>query len=209
MARGTRSILTPDPADDQGPLWSPEGDRVVFRSDREPQGLFWKAADGRGAVEPLLAGEAVQQLSFLSPDDWSFDGTALVFSYTAPETNDDIGILSMDGERAWQPLLSSAANEDTPALSPDGAWIAYASNETGQLEVYVERFPDLGDKEQISTGGGRGPVWSHDGSELFYRDLSGARMMVVAIGTEPTLTLGGASGRVRGTLLSTTVQPTL
>ncbi len=198
VARGTRSILTPDPADDRAPLWSPEGDRVVFRSDREPQGLFLKAADGRGAVEPLLAGEAVQQLSFLFPYDWSFDGTALVFSYTAPETNDNIGILSMDGERAWQPLLSSAANEDTPALSPDGAWIAYTSDETGQGEVYVERFPDLGDKEQISTGGGRDPVWSHDGSELFYRDLSGSRMMVVAIGTEPTLTLGAPAVAFEG-----------
>ena len=186
VARGTLSILTPDPADDRVPLWTPDGERVVFRSNREPQGLFWKAADGRGAVEPLLTGEEVQQLTFLSPYDWSPDGNELIVHYSAPGTAFDIGVLSMDGERAWQPLLNSAANEGDPALSPDGAWIAYQSNETGLSEVYVERFPDLGNKEQISTGGGQDPVWSFDGRELFYRDLSGARMMVVPIDTEPT-----------------------
>ena len=108
----------------------------------------------------------------------------------------------MDGERSWQPLLSSAANEGDPALpalSPDGAWIAYQSDETGQFEVYVKRFPDLGNKEQISTGGGQDPVWSLDGRELFYRDLSGSRMMVAPIETEPTLTLGTATVAFEGT----------
>jgi len=107
----------------------------------------------------------------------------------------------MDGERAWQPLLNSAANEGDPALSPDGAWIAYQSNETGQPEIYLERFPDLGNKEQISTGGGHDPVWSLDGSELFYRDLIGSRMMVIPIDTEPTLTLGTATVLFEGTYL--------
>ena len=202
VARGTLSILTPDPAEDRVPLWTPDGERVVFRSNREPPGLFWKAADGRGAVEPLLTGEEVQQLTFLTPSDWSPDGNELLVHYSAPDTDFDIGVLSMDGERSWQPLLSSAANEGDPALpalSPDGAWIAYQSDETGQFEVYVERFPDLGNKEQISTGGGQDPVWSLDGRELFYRDLSGSRMMVAPIETEPTLTLGTATVAFEGT----------
>ena len=201
VARGTRSILTPDPAADQSPLWTPDGERVVFRSDREgSEGLFWKAAAGRGAAEPLLTGEDAQQLTLLNPLDWSADGNELIFSYLAPNTGFDIGVLSMEGERSWQPLLNSAAREVHPALSPDGRWIAYTSNETGQLEVYVERFPDLGNREQISTGGGRAPVWSPDGSELFYSNLVGGfRMMVVPIDTEPTLTLGTATVVFEGT----------
>ena len=189
VARGGLSILTPDPAADRRPLWTPDGDRVVFLSDREgSEGLFWKAADSRGAVEPLLTVEDAQELD---PSSWSPDGSELIFDYLAPNTARDIGVLSMEGERLWQPLLNSAANEWSPALSRDGRWIAYASDETGQNEVYVERFPDLGNREQISTGGGLDPVWSADGSELFYR--SGSRMMVVPIDTEPTLTPGAAT----------------
>ena len=98
----------------------------------------------------------------------------------------------MEGDRPWRPILNSAANEAHPALSPDGRWIAYTSNETGQNEVYVARFPDLGNKDTISIGGGRAPVWSPDGTEIFYR-APGTEMMVVPIDTEPTLTLRTAS----------------
>ena len=194
VARGTRSILTPELGTDERPLWTPEGERVVFRSVREgAEGLSWKAADGRGVVEPLLTVEDGQQLRIPTPHDWSLDGAELIFDYIAPDTRRDIGVLSMDGERPWQPLLNSAANENAPALSPDGRWLAYTSNETGQTEVYVDRFPDLGNKEQISTGGGRFPVWSPDGSELFYIDAGGSRMMAVPIDTEPALTPGTAT----------------
>ena len=123
----------------------------------------------------------------------------MIFEYVGSGTGRDIGVLSMDGERSWQSLLNSAATEYAPALSPDGTWIAYTSDETGQDEVYVERFSDLGNKEQISTGGGRSPVWSPDGTELFYRNLSGSRMMVVPIVTEPTLTPGTARVVFEGT----------
>ena len=195
VARGTRSILTPEPGTDERPLWTADGERVVFRSVREgADGLSWKTADGRGAVEPLLTVEEAQQLRIFTPYDWSLDGTDLIFVYNAPGTRRDIGVLSMDGERPWHPLLNSAAHEYAPALSPDGRWLAYASNETGQNEVYVDRFPDLGNREQISTGGGQDPVWSSNGSELFYLDgEGGSRMMAVPIDTEPTLTPGTAT----------------
>ena len=201
LARGTLSILTPDPATDQNPLWTLDGERVVFSSDREPQGLFWKAADGRGPVEPLLTA-ADAQAGQLNPVDWSPDGNELIFNYFSTDTGGrDTAVLSMAGERTWQPLLNSVASESDAALSPDGRWIAYRSDETGQNEVYVERFPDLGNKAQISTGGGRLPVWSSDGSELFYRDPSGARMLVVQINTEPTLSVGTATVVFEGTYL--------
>ena len=194
VARGTRSILTPEPGIDERPLWTPDGERVVFRSILEgTEALSWKAADGSDAVEPLLTVEDARRIRSFTPYDWSPDGNELIFEYISP-TSRDIGVLSMEGERPWQPLLNSAANENAPALSPDGRWLAYRSDETGQSEVYVDQFPDLGNKEQISTGGGQDPVWSSDGSELFFLDAEGgSRMMVVPIDTEPTLTAGTAT----------------
>ena len=199
VARGTLVLLTPDPADDLFPLWTRDGERVVFNSRREPRGLFWKAADGSGPAEPLLVGEDALLPEFVVPYDWSPDGSELIFNYVSPDTGFDIGVLSMEGERSWRPLRNSAASDTNPALSPHGAWIAYGSNETGQPEVYVERYPDLGGRQQVSTGGGRHVVWSPDGSELFYSDLSDSRMMVVPIDTEPTLTLGTPTVAFEGT----------
>ena len=187
VIRGTLSILTPDPARDQRPLWTPDGARVVFESSRDGSlGLFWKDADGTGDAERLVTVEDGRQFA---PQQWSPDGNELLFNYVAPNTGRDIAVLSVEGDRSWRPLLNSPADEGTPALTPDGAWIAYTSNETGQEEVYMERFPDLGNKRQISTGGGQSPMWSTDGRELFYRNLDGS-MMVVPIATEPALTLG-------------------
>jgi eukaryotic-like serine/threonine-protein kinase len=90
----------------------------------------------------------------------------------------DIGVVSLDGTRAWKPLLKTKANEDALAMSPDGRWIAYKADDTGRYEVYVERFPDLGDRRLLSTGGGRSPLWSHDGRELFYRGANDEGMSV-------------------------------
>ena len=102
--------------------------------------------------------------------------------------NGNIGMLSMEGARPWKPLLQTEANEVSPALSPDGAWIAYTSNRTGRPEVYVERFPGLTDRQPISTDGGAEPLWSRDGRELFYR--RGNAMMVVPLGGSSTLSVG-------------------
>jgi hypothetical protein len=103
----------------------------------------------------------------------------LVLSYQARDTDFDVSVLSMEGERSLRTLLDSPAAEFSPSISPTGTWIAYVSDETGQNEIHVDHFPDLRGKQTISTGGGRDPVWSLDGSELFYRDLRGIRMMVV------------------------------
>ena len=99
---------------------------------------------------------------------------------------------SRPARRPGGPLLETGAFERHPAISPDGAWIAYTSDLTGQEEIYVERFPGLGDWQQISTGSGREPVWSRDGRELFYLSRNDALMMVVPSDTEPTLRAGTA-----------------
>ena len=100
----------------------------------------------------------------------------------------------MEGERSWEPLLETEAREFGPALSADGQWIAYVSDDTGRLEVYVQRFPGLGERQQISTDGGMDPMWSPDGRALFYLGTRGSgppnEMVVVAIDPGPPLSVG-------------------
>ncbi len=167
--------LTFDEAQDDTPLWTPDSSRVVFRSDRDGGGLFWKAADGTGEVERLLE----------SPDrprpwDWSADGR-LVFD----QTPGDIGVLTVEGDRTVEMLLASDFTEQGPALSPDARWIAYQSNESGRSEIYVQPFPETdAGKWQVSANSGVAPVWSPDGRRLFFLELE--QMMVAEVETEPT-----------------------
>ena len=185
LSRDTRTRLTTDPANDFAPLWTPDGQRVVFQSDREGKtGLFWKLADGTGEAEHLMSGR--EGTTFLFPETWSADGKTLV--YWEFNQGPDIGILLMEGERTSEPLLATEFVEAGPAISPDGGWIAYFSDETGQAQVSVQRFPDLGERVTVSTDGGREPVWSRDGRELFFRGPRG--MMVVPVETEPTFRAG-------------------
>lgn len=152
-----------------------------------------KAADGTGAVQPLLMSETAA--GFFRAYGWSPDGETLVFDYFGPSATGDIGMLSMD--RPWQALLQTEASEVSPAVSPNGAWLAYASDQSGQVEVYVERFPELGDRQQVSTGGGGEPLWSPDGRELFYR--VGDAMMAVAIDGDDALSVGDTEVLFEGT----------
>ncbi len=171
VLRGTLSRLTTDPADDINPLWTLDGERVVFGSDREgPWGLFWVNADGTGDVERLMTDDEVE--AFLEPHSWSPDGTILLFSGLYPGggsrgRSPDIGLLSMTEDRASEFLIQTEFVEVHPAVSPDGGWMDYTSLRSGGPEVYVERFLDLGERRLISTDGGRLPLWSPDGRELF------------------------------------------
>ncbi len=195
LTRGTLAKLTTDPAIDSTPLWTLDGERVVFYSDREPAGLFWVAADGSGEVEPLMT---VDGAGYLRPYGWTPDGSTLVFDYVMPGTGTDIGVLSMEGERPWEPLIATAANEAAPTISPDGQWIAYTSDETGERLVYVERFPQRGGKETISRVSSAHPMWSPDGRELFYVTDGGRRLMVVPVEPGPSLQVGEATSLFEG-----------
>ena len=189
VARRTLTRVTTDPAVDNHPLWTLDGDRLVFQSNPESgRGLFWKAADGTGATERLM--ESASSL-FVGPSGWSPEGDALIFGEIQAEGNYDVGVLSMEGDRQSEPLLEMDFNEKAPTVSPDGRWLAYFTGETGQDEVYVQRFPDLGEKQQISVGGGREPLWSPDGRELFFRSPNGL-MAVPVLDTEPTFRAGNA-----------------
>jgi dipeptidyl aminopeptidase/acylaminoacyl peptidase len=142
-------------------------------------GTYWKAADGTGDVESLASLPNRGPI----PWSWSKDGKAIVYMESGAGSI-DIGMMSMEGDRAKTALLHEKQDEYYPRLSPDGRWLAYQSDESGQGEVYVRSFPDVNKKRcQVSNSGGFGPLWSPDGRELFYR--SSDAVMAVAVETEP------------------------
>jgi len=184
LEREIPTRLTFDPALDHMPVWTPDGQRVVFDSTRDgpAHNLYWKAADGTADVERLTT-----SLNNHGAYSFSPDGKSLVHSEI--ETSGDLHVLSMEDERISQPLLHGQFTEQHGAISPSGRWIAYESNESGRYEIYVRPFPKVGEgKWQISSGGGEDPVWAPQGQELFYRN--GQALMAVGIKTEPTFTPG-------------------
>jgi serine/threonine-protein kinase len=178
---GPLTRLTFDAGNDLYPFWTPDSLRVVFTSQREGGGLFWKAADGTGEVEPLM-----QSDDGAAPWGWTSDGRLLFDT-----SEGDIGVVTVDGEPTVEMLLETEFEEVVPALSPDGRWLVYQSNESGQEEIYVRPFPNVdGGRWQVSTNGGFDPVWSPDGRRLFFLQVSPFRLMVANIETDPTFSRG-------------------
>lgn len=112
----------------------------------------------------------------------------VAFNQVSPDTGGDVYVLEMDAERKPRPFVQTKFNEGSPRFSPDGHYIAYASNESGRMEVYVTPYPGPGPKIQISTDGGADPVWKGNGGELYYRN--GDKMMVVEAGVQPSFRAG-------------------
>jgi Tol biopolymer transport system component/predicted Ser/Thr protein kinase len=174
--RGTLTRLTFEGSYNGALAWTPDGKRVVFGSDRAGQrNLFWQLADGSGGTERLATSDRSQVAS-----SWSPDGQTLAFEQINPGTGYDLFVYRV-GDRKVETFLQTRFNEIAPRFSPDGRWLAYASDESGRNEVYVQPYPGPGGKWQISTEGGREPVWARNG-ELFYR--SGDKMMAVETNTK-------------------------
>ncbi len=178
--RGNLSRLTFD-GDSIEPVWSPDGRWIAFAWARGGGRfeLYRAAADGSRPPERLLAGGNSR-----FPTSFSPDGRLLAFTETAPGTGADLWVLPL-GE-APRPFLRTAFDEERGRISPDGRWLAYQSNESGSVEVYVRPFPGPGGKWQISAGGGSLPAWSADGRRILYR--RGTALMAV------TLSDGGGEG---------------
>jgi len=183
IARGIETRLTVDPGDDETPLWSPDGTRVVFGSGRDggplANSLYQRSANGTGADERLLSlpvGDVV------APVSWAADGSFVLFwRARAANYRDKMAIWRLDltGERTATPVLDDAFAHLAAQLSPDGRWIAYSTNESGSTQIVVQSFPDLTrDKRQVSTRGGYEPRWRGDGRELFYLTPTGTMMAV-------------------------------
>ena len=188
LERGVLSQLTTNPANDWGPVWSPDGSRIAFSSD--PTGrsaIFVKAANG-GAEELI----AQSDRSSLWPNDWSPDGHWLVFHDHSPNRFLALGVLKIDGDRKPHDLPASGYAEYGARFSPDGQMLAYHANEPGGPEIYIRSFVNgntTGAKWRVSKDGGVDPVWSHDGKELFYLNRDG-QFVSVEIRGETALQAG-------------------
>jgi eukaryotic-like serine/threonine-protein kinase len=164
IARGTKMRLTADPADDFGALWSPDGKRVLFTSDREGfYNLYAVAASGGGSTDTVVK-TGYDKWS----TDWSGNPETVIFNGFEAKTKFDIWALPMGAGRKPIEVLRTPFNEQGARLSPDGHWIAYGSDESGRAEVYVQSYPSSGFKRQVSTAGGFLPRFSRNGRELFY-----------------------------------------
>ncbi|MFC1840729.1 adenylate/guanylate cyclase domain-containing protein [Thermodesulfobacteriota bacterium] len=190
--------LTFHDSSDMCPLWTHDGKRIIFRSDREEPGIYSKAADGTGEAEQI----AIEKGQFFLPYSLSDDGNTLVVQDTIGLSGIDIGMLSMDDAQTYKLLLQEDHLEGHPQVSPDGKWIAYCSDELGQVQIFVKPFPDVnGGKWLISTDTGNSPLWSPDGRELFYLigSTTTEAVMRVAVQTEPTFKKGTPEELFRGT----------
>ena len=184
LARGVTSRLTFDTSSGTGPVWSPDGTRVLFSSDRKgPASLYEKSASGTGSEkdvwscgDPLLA------------NDWSRDGKFIAVNRQTQKNSWDIWIVPTDGSKPFA-FVESPAVDALPEFSPDGRYVAYMSNETGRFEVYVQQFPGAGGKWQVSANGGLEPHWGGDGKTMYFRGLD-SRVMSVPVETGATFTAG-------------------
>lgn len=191
LPAGPMARLTFAAGEERMPRWSPDGQRVAFLSAQDDNLDVWsRRSDGTGEAELLVdLDRSVADMA------WTPDGQSmLVRTAGTPGVigGRDIYIVHIGADSVPIPVLASSADEAAPALSPDGRWLAYQSDETGRREVFVRPFPNVVDGQfQVSSGGGRAPIWSGDGKELFFvADTTGAnndarRMMVAAVDPGP------------------------
>jgi WD40 repeat protein/predicted Ser/Thr protein kinase len=174
LERDTTSRLPSLPGANGNPVWTPDSKDIVFSSAADPavRGMYWIRADGSGEPQRLTDGKTMQIPSSFSPD-----GKRLAYQQLSDDGNWEIWTAPVEGDGDWGAPGARLGKPERflrtsglgfPAFSPDGRWLAYQSNETGRYEVFVRPFRGPGSKSPISTEGGRFPVWSRNGRELFY-----------------------------------------
>jgi hypothetical protein len=181
LARGTRTRLTTARESEGNAVWSPDGKRVFFSSvgGVGHSRIISVASDGSGSPDTVGAGIQVT----LSPDGTSFVSTM------DRRGNADLWITWLDHRGPPKPFLDSASSESDPGISPDGQWIVYVSNESGQSEVYVRRYPEGDERAQVSVGGGRWPSWNRRGDAIYYVSHDTLTTVSIRPGAPPALGL--------------------
>jgi len=179
FSRGVLSRLTFEKEEAESVAWTPDGKHITYAVSRGPtREIRWKSPDGSGTDELLAVNDRHLHLG-----TWSPNGDALVLQAVSLARNGvDAGslwLLQMTPKPVLRPFLRTQAEIRSPAVSPDGRWMAYSANDTNRFEIYVQAFPGPGAKYQISTNGGAEPRWARNGRELFYRD--GDKMTAVAL----------------------------
>jgi serine/threonine-protein kinase len=186
--QGTVTRLTFE-GDNRFPVWSRDGRRIAFASVRDNalMSAYVKAADGSGQAEMIYSPDSHENAGQVVPSDWTPDGRSLILEFTNENATNVLAFSEHDGEARI--VLETPAAESAPTISPDGRWMAYASDEAGIFQIFVRAYPGPGGKWQISTEGGAGPRWSPDGTELFYR-VQGELYAVTVEGDAGTFTSG-------------------
>jgi len=187
LAQKTLSRLTFASEPDLRPIWEPDGKTLTYIAvTGGSRSLYRVSADGSSQPSELFAwpGQLVQEAS------WAPDGRTLAIRVgPRPGSGRDIGYVVLGRDSVPTMLVNSKFDENTPRLSPDGKWLAYASDESGKLEIYVRPFPAGGGRWQVSTEGGSEPLWSRRGDEIFYRS-GDQHLMAAQVHTAPTFSVG-------------------
>jgi serine/threonine protein kinase/Tol biopolymer transport system component len=193
FVRGTTTRFTFGPSVRLFPIWSPDGNRIVYSSDATGAfDLYQKLANGAKDEELLLKSSEAKR-----PTSLSRDGRFLLYSSVGPKATNALWVLPLEGDKKPFVFLGAEFNQTDGHFSPDGHWVAYRSDESGRFEIYVRRFTpdsaapasDSGGKWQISYGGGTEPQWSADGKELYYLTLD-RKVMAVDVSTNPVFQAG-------------------
>ena len=186
--RDKMSCLSADAGENRIPVWTPDGVRIVFASRRDgaTPNLYWQRADGADNAELLLQSEHEQM-----PSSWHPNGKFLAYDELHAGTGWDIMMLPLEGDetsgrKAGKPtvFLATSFEELNAVFSPDGRWLAYHSNESGRMEVYVRPFSGSGEKQLVSTSVGMYPMWSRDENKLYYQNVAEWTLMEVSFSVE-------------------------
>jgi Tol biopolymer transport system component len=178
LNRNAPQRLTTDEGRDYEGAWAPGDDRLVFNSDRQGYlHLYETSITGRSGKTEAVVLDTPEHKNV---SDWSSDGKYIAYTVQSATNASDVWALPLFGDRKPLSVAKTAANEARARFSPDGRWIAYDSNESGQYEVYVRPFPSLDGRQQVSVGGATEPVWRGDSRELYFR-AAGNRMMAASI----------------------------
>jgi dipeptidyl aminopeptidase/acylaminoacyl peptidase len=196
-APNTLTRLTREPTNDVFPVWM-DNRRVAYSSPRDgAQNLYAQLADGTGAVERLSTSPLGQFATSATPD-----GRQLVILQQSPQSGNDLALVTVGDNSPPTPLVQTAAADGPAEISPDGRWLAYESEESGQYQIYVRPFPDVNSsRAQISPSGGRKPLWARNSPELFYQDLEGT-MTSVAVDTRKAFSFGTPVKLFKGSYFS-------